>query len=54
MEIIYAVDLKLKNDGAEFDRLFTMDISSQNILAFSCHSLPVADTRPYLPELVSS
>ena len=54
MEIVYAVDLKLKNDGVEFDRLFAMDISSQNILAFSCHSLPASDTRPHLPELVSA
>jgi hypothetical protein len=39
MEIVYAVDVKMPNDGEEFERILAMDISYLNILSFSCYYL---------------
>ncbi len=54
MEIVYAVDLKMKNDGTQFKHILTMDISCLNILAFSCSYLSVPNKREYSPYLISS
>ncbi|UJR09787.1 hypothetical protein I4U23_014014 [Adineta vaga] len=39
MEIVYAVDVKMTNDGEDFERVLAMDISCMNILACSCYYL---------------
>jgi hypothetical protein len=54
MEIVYTVDLKMKNDGAQFKHILTMDISCLNILAFSCSYLSISNQLKYNPYLISS
>jgi len=54
MEIIYACDVKMSNDGEEFERVVAMDISSMNILAFSCYYLLPSNKLKYSPHLVST
>ncbi|CAF3255340.1 unnamed protein product [Rotaria socialis] len=54
MEIIYAVDVKMTNDGEEFDRVLAMDVSCMNILAFSSYYLSTSSKLKYSPHLVST
>ncbi|CAF5211133.1 unnamed protein product [Rotaria magnacalcarata] len=54
MEIIYAVDVKMTNDGEEFDRVLALDISCMNILAFSSYYLSTSSKLKYSPYLVST
>ncbi len=54
MEIIYGVDVKMSNDGEEFERALAMDISSMNILACSCYYLFASSKLKYSPHLVST
>jgi hypothetical protein len=54
MEIVYAVDVKMTNDGEEFERALAMDISSMNILACSCYYLFASSKLKYSPHLVST
>jgi len=54
MEIIYAVDVKMTNDGEEFERVLAMDISCMNILACSCYYLFASSKLKYSPHLVST
>ncbi|CAF1342091.1 unnamed protein product, partial [Rotaria magnacalcarata] len=35
MEIVYTVDVKMKNDGEAFKHILKMDVSCLNILSFS-------------------
>jgi hypothetical protein len=54
MEIVYAVDVKMSNDGEEFERVLAMDISCMNILACSCYYLFASSKLKYSPHLVST
>jgi len=54
MEIVYAVDVKMSNDGEEFERVLAMDISCLNILACSCYYLFASNKLKYSPHLVST
>src|SRR6202034_3601357 len=54
MEIVYAVDVKMTNDGEEFERALAMDISCMNILACSCYYLFASSKLKYSPHLVST
>lgn len=54
MEIVYAVDVKMSNDGEEFERVLAMDISCMNILACSCYYLLASSKLKYSPHLVST
>lgn len=54
MEIIYAVDSKMTNDGEEFERVLAMDISCMNVLAFSSYYLFTSNKLKYSPYLVST
>ncbi|CAF4706637.1 unnamed protein product, partial [Rotaria sp. Silwood1] len=54
MDIIYAVDVKMTNDGEEFERVLAMDISCMNILACSTYYLLTSSNLKYSPHLVST
>ncbi|CAF0988401.1 unnamed protein product [Rotaria sordida] len=54
MEIIYAVDAKMTNDGEEFERILAMDISCMNILACSTYYLLASSKLKYSSHLVST
>ncbi|CAF1264553.1 unnamed protein product [Adineta steineri] len=54
MEIVYAVDVKMNNDGEDFERVLAMDISCTNILACSCYYLFASNKLKYSPHLVST
>ena len=54
MEIVYAVDVKMTNDGEDFERVLAMDISCMNILACSCSFLFASSKLKYSPHLVST
>ncbi|CAF0938009.1 unnamed protein product [Adineta ricciae] len=54
MEIIYATDIKITNDGEDFERVLAMDVSCMNILACSCSYLFASSKLKYSPHLVST
>ncbi len=54
MEIVYAVDVKMTNDGEDFERVLAMDISCLNVLACSCYYLFASSKLKYSPHLVST
>ena len=54
MEIVYAIDVKMSNDGEEFERTLAMDISSMNVLACSCYYLFASNKLKHSPNLVST
>jgi hypothetical protein len=54
MEIIYAVDVKMTNDGEEYERTFAMDVSSMNILACSCYYLFTSNKLKFSPHHAST
>ena len=54
MEIIYAVDVKMTNDGEDFERVLAMDISCTNLLACSCYYLLPSSKLKYSPHIVST
>ena len=53
MDIVYAVDTKMTNDGEEFERVLAMDISCMNILAYSSYYLFASSKPKYSPHLLS-
>lgn len=54
MELVYAVDVKMKNEGEEFQRILKMDLSCLNILSFSCSYLPSLSQQKFNPETITS
>jgi hypothetical protein len=54
MEIVYAVDVKMTNDGEEFKHILTMEVSCLNIVAFSSSYLSKLNQFKYSTHLISS
>ncbi len=54
MEIVYAVDLKMRTDDEECKHISTMDISCLNILSFTCSYLSPSREGKYSPHLITS
>lgn len=53
MDIVYAVDLKIPDNGTRLEDILTMDISCLNILAFSSSYLPKTNHSTYSPYIHS-